>query len=112
MTFYYSKCKNTQKKWLILTVNICAVIQLSQATLPDLESSANVFCFTIACSIILQAAHRALYCTLQIVAALHDIVSYVLSFAQLGNSCGDSRSLKNMELTADWGGIEGIGNIV
>ncbi|XP_073483154.1 uncharacterized protein [Aquarana catesbeiana] len=56
-----------------------------------------------------KAAHRALYCTLQIVAALHDIVSYVLSFAQLGNSCGDSRSLKNMELTADWGGIEGIG---
>ncbi|XP_072266302.1 coiled-coil domain-containing protein 162-like [Pyxicephalus adspersus] len=54
-------------------------------------------------------AHRALYCTLQIVAALHDIVSYILSFAQLGNSCGDSSSLINTELTADWGGIEGIG---
>ncbi|KAM5163890.1 uncharacterized protein ACMZJ9_006474 [Mantella aurantiaca] len=56
-----------------------------------------------------KAANQALYCTLKIVAALHDIVSYILSFAQLGNSCDDSSNLINTELTADWGGIEGIG---
>ncbi|XP_069830917.1 uncharacterized protein [Dendropsophus ebraccatus] len=56
-----------------------------------------------------KAAYRALYQTLQIVAALHDIVSYLFSFAQLGNSCSGFGSLLNRELTADWGGIEGIG---
>ncbi|XP_068087378.1 coiled-coil domain-containing protein 162-like isoform X5 [Hyperolius riggenbachi] len=53
--------------------------------------------------------YRALYHTLQIVAALHDIVSYIVSFAQLGNLCDRSSCLINKELTADWGGIEGIG---
>ncbi|XP_075197602.1 coiled-coil domain-containing protein 162-like [Anomaloglossus baeobatrachus] len=56
-----------------------------------------------------KAAYRALYQTLQIIAALHDIVSYVLSFAQLGNSCSGFGSVLNKELTADWGGTEGIG---
>ncbi|XP_077145694.1 uncharacterized protein LOC143807719 isoform X2 [Ranitomeya variabilis] len=56
-----------------------------------------------------KAAYRALYQTLQIIAALHDIVSYVLSFAQLGNSCGGFGSVLNRDLTADWGGTEGIG---
>ncbi|XP_056422256.1 uncharacterized protein LOC130362185 isoform X2 [Hyla sarda] len=56
-----------------------------------------------------KAAYRALSQTLQIIAALHDIVSYLLSFAQLGNSCSGFVSLKNKELTADWGGTEGIG---
>lgn len=63
------------------------------------------------CSLFLQAAgcSLALYQTLQIIAALHDIVSYILSFAQLGNSCSGFRSLIDRELTADWGGTEGIG---
>ncbi|KAM9316636.1 uncharacterized protein PAF06_007690 [Gastrophryne carolinensis] len=56
-----------------------------------------------------KAAHRALYYTLQIMAALHDIISCILSFAQLGNSCGGFGSVRNKELSADWGGIEGIG---
>ncbi|XP_075058991.1 uncharacterized protein LOC142144265 [Mixophyes fleayi] len=56
-----------------------------------------------------KAAHQALLKTLQIVAALHDIVSYILSFAELGNSCSGYSSLLNRELTADWGGTEGIG---
>ncbi|XP_073432247.1 uncharacterized protein [Dendrobates tinctorius] len=56
-----------------------------------------------------KAAYRALYQTLQIIAALHDIVSYILSFAQLGNSCGGFGSVLNRDLTADWGGTEGIG---
>ncbi|KAM4771028.1 uncharacterized protein WCC33_002830 [Rhinophrynus dorsalis] len=57
-----------------------------------------------------KAAFRALYQTLQIVASMHDIVSYIFSFAQLGNSCSTySSHLKNKILTADWGGAEGIG---
>ncbi|XP_063773167.1 uncharacterized protein LOC134909816 isoform X2 [Pseudophryne corroboree] len=56
-----------------------------------------------------KAAYRALLQTLRIVAALHDIVSYILSFAQLGNSCSGYSSMLNRELTADWGGTEGIG---
>ncbi|XP_069582750.1 uncharacterized protein [Ranitomeya imitator] len=56
-----------------------------------------------------KAAYRALYQTLQIIAALHDIVSFVLSFAQLGNSCSGFGSVLNRDLTADWGGTEGIG---
>ncbi|XP_073531933.1 uncharacterized protein [Phyllobates terribilis] len=56
-----------------------------------------------------KAAYRALYQSQQIIAALHDIVSYVLSFSQLGNSCGGFGSVLNRELTADWGGTEGIG---
>ncbi|XP_040286008.1 coiled-coil domain-containing protein 162-like [Bufo bufo] len=56
-----------------------------------------------------KAAYRALYQSLQIIAALHDIVSYILSFAQLGNSCSGYVSLINREMTADWGGTEGIG---
>ncbi|KAG9493346.1 hypothetical protein GDO78_001317 [Eleutherodactylus coqui] len=56
-----------------------------------------------------KVAYQALYQTLQIIAALHDIVSYILSFAQLGNSCSGFGSLINRDLTADWGGTEGIG---
>ncbi|OCT80388.1 uncharacterized protein ccdc162p.L [Xenopus laevis] len=56
-----------------------------------------------------KATFRALYQTLQIVAALHDIVSYVFSFAQLGNSCSNYRHSKHKTLAADWGGTEGIG---
>ncbi|XP_071997916.1 uncharacterized protein [Engystomops pustulosus] len=56
-----------------------------------------------------KAAYQALYQTLQIIAALHDIVSYILSFAQLGNSCSGFGSVINKELAADWGGTEGIG---
>ncbi|KAM8953019.1 uncharacterized protein RCH25_043786 [Pelodytes ibericus] len=54
-------------------------------------------------------AYRALYQTLQIVAAMHDIVSYIFSFAQLGNSCSGHCDLNYKILTADWGGTEGIG---
>uniref|UniRef100_A0A8C5QPJ6 DUF4549 domain-containing protein n=1 Tax=Leptobrachium leishanense TaxID=445787 RepID=A0A8C5QPJ6_9ANUR len=48
-------------------------------------------------------AFRALSQTLRIVAAMHDIVFYIFSFAQLGNST------ITQTLTADWGGTEGIG---
>ncbi|CAH2252244.1 Hypothetical predicted protein [Pelobates cultripes] len=48
-------------------------------------------------------AFRALSQTLEIVAAMHDIISYIFSFARLGNS------YITQTLTADWGGTEGIG---
>ncbi|XP_078503868.1 uncharacterized protein LOC144762518 [Lissotriton helveticus] len=57
-----------------------------------------------------RAAFKALSQMLQIVAALHDIVSYILSFAQLGNPPGSSGSQKAQSLMADWGGLEGIGS--
>ncbi|MEE6475995.1 hypothetical protein FKM82_010933 [Ascaphus truei] len=56
-----------------------------------------------------KAAFRVLCQTLQIVAAIHDIASYIFGFAQLGNSCSSSSHLDNKPLTADWGGAEGIG---
>uniref|UniRef100_A0A8C0HAC8 Coiled-coil domain-containing protein 162 n=1 Tax=Chelonoidis abingdonii TaxID=106734 RepID=A0A8C0HAC8_CHEAB len=56
-----------------------------------------------------KAAYRALRKSLQIVAALHDIVSYLFSFAQLGNSPNCFDSLNPEPLTADWGGNERIG---
>ncbi|XP_041105837.1 uncharacterized protein si:ch73-242m19.1 [Polyodon spathula] len=52
---------------------------------------------------------RLLQQTLQIVGALHDIVSYLVSFARLGNCSAISSSRKPKQLTADWGGTEGIG---
>ncbi|KAJ7341823.1 hypothetical protein JRQ81_007119 [Phrynocephalus forsythii] len=56
-----------------------------------------------------KTASRALRQTLQIVAALHDIISYIFSFVQLGNapSCFDYQCPEH--LTADWGGTEWIG---
>ncbi|KAL8186354.1 UNVERIFIED_CONTAM: hypothetical protein K2H54_069198, partial [Gekko kuhli] len=53
--------------------------------------------------------YKALRLTLQIVAAFHDIISYIFSFAQLGSapSCFDYFCLEH--LTADWGGTEQIG---
>ncbi|KAM4694292.1 uncharacterized protein O3C94_004746 [Discoglossus pictus] len=51
----------------------------------------------------------ALKYTLQIVASMHDIVSYMCSFAQLGNPCNGSSNKISKVLTADWGGTEGIG---
>ncbi|XP_032877987.1 coiled-coil domain-containing protein 162-like [Amblyraja radiata] len=57
----------------------------------------------------LKACRSALTLTLEIAAALHDIVSYLCCFAQLGGSpTGDSR--KMLPLAADWGGLEGIGS--
>ncbi|XP_019375660.1 PREDICTED: transmembrane protein FLJ37396 isoform X2 [Gavialis gangeticus] len=56
-----------------------------------------------------KAAYRALRLSLQIVAALLDIVSYLLSFAQLGNSPSCFDTLNPESLTADWGGTERIG---
>ncbi|XP_039605696.1 uncharacterized protein si:ch73-242m19.1, partial [Polypterus senegalus] len=55
------------------------------------------------------ACHRALQQTLQIVAAFHDIVSYVVGFAHLGSYSAVYTSRKHERLTADWGGTEGIG---
>uniref|UniRef100_A0A8C8S497 Coiled-coil domain-containing protein 162 n=1 Tax=Pelusios castaneus TaxID=367368 RepID=A0A8C8S497_9SAUR len=54
-------------------------------------------------------ACRALRQSLQIVAALHDIVSYLFSFAQLGNSPNCFDSINPEPLSADWGGNERIG---
>ncbi|CAM5100509.1 unnamed protein product, partial [Eretmochelys imbricata] len=56
-----------------------------------------------------KAAYRALRQSLQTVAALHYIVSYLFSFAQLGNSPNCFDSLNPEPLTADWGGNERIG---
>ncbi|XP_077158407.1 uncharacterized protein LOC143819972 isoform X3 [Paroedura picta] len=56
-----------------------------------------------------KVGYRALRVTLQIVAAFHDIISYIFSFAQLGSapSCFDYFCFEH--LTADWGGTEQIG---
>uniref|UniRef100_A0A3P8YUZ1 Coiled-coil domain containing 162 n=1 Tax=Esox lucius TaxID=8010 RepID=A0A3P8YUZ1_ESOLU len=53
---------------------------------------------------------QALHHTLEIVSGLHDIFYYLVTFARLGNP-GDfsSRRRGAGQLTADWGGCEGIG---
>uniref|UniRef100_UPI00398EB9BA uncharacterized protein isoform X2 n=1 Tax=Pristiophorus japonicus TaxID=55135 RepID=UPI00398EB9BA len=56
-----------------------------------------------------KVCQRALYQTLEIVAALHDIISYLCCFARLGNS-PTIGSQKVQPLAADWGGHEGIGS--
>ncbi|XP_069743650.1 coiled-coil domain-containing protein 162 isoform X2 [Narcine bancroftii] len=56
-----------------------------------------------------KVCRRALYQTLEIVAALHDIISYLCCFAQLG-SFPKVGSQKMQPLAADWGGFEGIGS--
>uniref|UniRef100_A0A8B9DJT6 Coiled-coil domain-containing protein 162 n=1 Tax=Anser cygnoides TaxID=8845 RepID=A0A8B9DJT6_ANSCY len=57
-----------------------------------------------------QAALRALHLSLEIVGAFHDVVSYLLAFAQLGNSPNSFCALNPEPLTPDWGGTERIGN--
>ncbi|XP_078069662.1 coiled-coil domain containing 162 [Mustelus asterias] len=56
-----------------------------------------------------KVCQRALYQALEIVAALHDIFSYLCCFARLGNS-PPIGSQKVQSLTAEWGGLEGIGS--
>nr|XP_009675270.1 PREDICTED: transmembrane protein FLJ37396 [Struthio camelus australis] len=56
-----------------------------------------------------KAALRALHLSLEIVGALHDMVSYLLGFAQLGNSSNCFYALNPEPLTPDWGGTERIG---
>ncbi|KAL0969797.1 hypothetical protein UPYG_G00232430 [Umbra pygmaea] len=56
--------------------------------------------------------NQALHHTLEIVSGLHDIVYYLVTFARLGNPGFFSSRRKGAgrkELTADWGGSEGIG---
>ncbi|XP_056624604.1 uncharacterized protein si:ch73-242m19.1 isoform X2 [Triplophysa dalaica] len=53
--------------------------------------------------------HKALQNALQIISALHDIVCYLVSFARLGNPDTSFKSSSPQRLTADWGGVEGIG---
>ncbi|KFQ95636.1 Coiled-coil domain-containing protein 162, partial [Nipponia nippon] len=55
-----------------------------------------------------QAALRALHLSLEIVDAFHDVVSYLLAFAQLGNSPNCLRALNPELLTPDWGGTDRI----
>ncbi|XP_053138734.1 coiled-coil domain-containing protein 162-like [Hemicordylus capensis] len=58
-----------------------------------------------------RTSYRALRQTLQIVAAFHDIISYIFSFAQLGNATGCFDYMCPPEhLSADWGGTEQIGD--
>lgn len=59
----------------------------------------------------LQAALRALHLSLEIVGAFHDVVSYLLAFAQLGNSPNSFCALNPEPLTPDWGGTERIGKL-
>ncbi|NXN38666.1 CC162 protein, partial [Rhinoptilus africanus] len=56
-----------------------------------------------------QAALRALHLSLEIVGAFHDIISYFLAFAQLGNSPNCFCALNPEPLTPDWGGTDRIG---
>ncbi|KFQ57442.1 Coiled-coil domain-containing protein 162, partial [Pelecanus crispus] len=56
-----------------------------------------------------QAALRALHLSLEIVGAFHDVVSYLLAFAQLGNSADCFCALNPEPLTPDWGGTDRIG---
>ncbi|XP_044282654.1 coiled-coil domain-containing protein 162-like [Varanus komodoensis] len=56
-----------------------------------------------------KTSYRALRQTLQIVAAFHDIISYIFSFAQLGSAPGCFDYLCPNHLSADWGGTEQIG---
>ncbi|XP_066849266.1 uncharacterized protein [Anser cygnoides] len=57
-----------------------------------------------------KAALRALHLSLEIVGAFHDVVSYLLAFAQLGNSPNSFCALNPEPLTPDWGGTERIGS--
>ncbi|XP_048793577.1 uncharacterized protein LOC125689888 isoform X1 [Lagopus muta] len=56
-----------------------------------------------------KAALKALRLSLQIVGAFHDVVAYLLAFAQLGNSPSSFCALNPEPLTPDWGGIGRIG---
>ncbi|XP_009892174.1 PREDICTED: coiled-coil domain-containing protein 162-like [Charadrius vociferus] len=56
-----------------------------------------------------KAALRALHLSLEIVGAFHDVVSYLLAFAQLGNSPNCFCALNPEPLTPDWGGTDRIG---
>uniref|UniRef100_A0A8C9G9V8 Coiled-coil domain-containing protein 162-like n=1 Tax=Piliocolobus tephrosceles TaxID=591936 RepID=A0A8C9G9V8_9PRIM len=58
-----------------------------------------------------KAAFKALKRTLQLIAPLHDIVAYLVSFAKLGNcaACFEFPLSPN-PLRGDWGGTEGIGS--
>ncbi|XP_051725343.1 uncharacterized protein si:ch73-242m19.1 isoform X1 [Ctenopharyngodon idella] len=53
--------------------------------------------------------HQALQNTFQIIAALHDVVYYLVSFARLGNPNTSFSPNSAQRLTADWGGLESIG---
>ncbi|GAB0186452.1 hypothetical protein GRJ2_001110500 [Grus japonensis] len=55
------------------------------------------------------AALRGLHLSLEIVGAFHDMVSYLLAFAQLGNSPNCFCALNPEPLTPDWGGTDRIG---
>ncbi|KAK1190270.1 CC162 protein, partial [Pygoscelis papua] len=57
----------------------------------------------------LQAALRALHLSLEIVGAFHDVVSYLLAFARLGNSPNCFCALNPEPLTPDWGGTDRVG---
>jgi len=46
---------------------------------------------------------------LTIVAALHDILQYLCSHSQLGSAQARLGSRADRKLTADWGGVSGIG---
>ncbi|XP_054675028.1 uncharacterized protein LOC129203961 isoform X2 [Grus americana] len=56
-----------------------------------------------------KAALRGLHLSLEIVGAFHDMVSYLLAFAQLGNSPNCFCALNPEPLTPDWGGTDRIG---
>jgi len=53
--------------------------------------------------------HLALSHHLAIVAALHDIFQYLCAHAQLGSAQARLGSRADSKLSADWGGISGIG---
>ncbi|NXC44706.1 CC162 protein, partial [Penelope pileata] len=56
-----------------------------------------------------QAALKALHLSLEIVGTFHHVVSYLLAFAQLGNSPNSFCALNPEPLTPEWGGTERVG---
>jgi len=59
-----------------------------------------------------QDCQAALSHHLVIVAALHDILQYLCAHSQLGSAQARLGSRADSQLTADWGGISGIGQLI
>ena len=58
-----------------------------------------------------QDCYQALSYHLVIVAALHDILQYLCAHSQLGSAQARLGSRADFQLSADWGGINGIGSL-
>ena len=59
-----------------------------------------------------QDCQSALSHQLVVVAALHDILQYLCAHSQLGSAQARLGSRADSQLTADWGGVSGIGQLI